>query len=98
MALDPVELLQQLIQIPSVNPMGQDISGPHIGEGRLTDFLQNAVQNLGLPWLRTRVHPDRDNLVALIRGNPSVEQGGEFLLWDVHQIRLWQHKNHRRWP
>ena len=32
-----------------------------------------------------RVHPGRDNLVALLRGNPPVEQGGEFLLWDVHQ-------------
>src|SRR4029077_7967858 len=40
---------------------------------------------LGLPWLRQRVHPGRDNLVALLRGNPAVELGGEFLLWDVHQ-------------
>src|SRR5215510_4724648 len=85
MILDPVELLRQLIQIPSVNPMGHGISGPHIGEERLTDFLQGEVEKLGLPWLRQRVHPGRDNLVALLRGNPSVEQGGEFLLWDVHQ-------------
>jgi acetylornithine deacetylase len=65
--------------------MGHDVSGPHIGEGRLTDFLQGEVQKLGLPWLRQRVHPRRDNLLALLRGNPTVEQGGEFLLWDVHQ-------------
>lgn len=85
MALDPVELLRQLIQIPSVNPMAHDVSGPDIGEERLTDFLQGKVQKLGLPWLRQRVHPGRDNLVVLLRGSPTVEQGGEFLLWDVHQ-------------
>ena len=85
MALDPVELLQQLIQIPSINPMGQDVHGPHIGEARLTDFLQDQIERLGLPWLRQRVHPGRDNLVALLRGNPPIQDGGEFLLWDVHQ-------------
>src|SRR5215475_14931551 len=85
MILDPVDLLRQLIQIPSVNPMGHDVSGPYIGEGRLTDFLQGEIQKLGLPWLRQRVHRGRDNLVTLLRGNPTMEQGGEFLLWDVHQ-------------
>jgi acetylornithine deacetylase/succinyl-diaminopimelate desuccinylase-like protein len=85
MSLDPVDLLRQLIRIPSVNPMGHDIRGPHIGEERLTDFLQAQIETLGLPWLRQRVHPGRDNLVVLLRGNPPVQHGGEFLLWDVHQ-------------
>ncbi len=71
MVLDPVDLLRRLIQIPSVNPMGRDISGPEIGEARLTDFLQVQCESLGLAWLRQRVHPGRDNLVALLRGNPS---------------------------
>jgi acetylornithine deacetylase len=85
MIVDPVELLQQLIRIPSVNPMGHGVSGPEIGEERLTDFLQGEVQKGRLPWLRQRVHPGRDNLVVLLRGKPAAEQGGEFLLWDVHQ-------------
>jgi acetylornithine deacetylase/succinyl-diaminopimelate desuccinylase-like protein len=85
MVLDPVELLQQLIQIPSINPMGHDIRGPQIGEARLTDFLQDQVEGLGLPWLRQRVHPGRDNFVALLRGDPPIQVGGEFVLWDVHQ-------------
>jgi acetylornithine deacetylase/succinyl-diaminopimelate desuccinylase-like protein len=85
MTLDPVALLQQLIQIPSVNPMGRDVTGPHLGESRLTDFLQSQCEQLGLPWLRQEVHSGRDNLLALVRGNPTVEQGGELLLWDVHQ-------------
>ncbi len=85
MPLDPVELLQKLIEIPSINPMGRDMRGPQLGEGRLTDFLQLQCERLGLPWLRQRVHPGRDNLLALWPGNPPVEEGGEFLLWDVHQ-------------
>jgi acetylornithine deacetylase/succinyl-diaminopimelate desuccinylase-like protein len=85
MPLDPVELLRQLIQIPSVNPMGRDVSGPPFGEQRLTDFLQNQCEQLGLPWLRQRVHAGRDNLVALVRGHPVPNEGGEFLLWEVHQ-------------
>ena len=64
MSLDPVALLRQLIQIPSINPMGQDARGPHIGEERLTDFLQAQVEALGLPWLRQRVHPGRDEKVC----------------------------------
>jgi acetylornithine deacetylase/succinyl-diaminopimelate desuccinylase-like protein len=85
MSLDPVELLQQLIQIPSVNPMGHELNGPHLGEGRLTDFLQLQCERLGLQWLRQRVHPGRDNLLAFIQGNPPICDGGQFLLWDVHQ-------------
>lgn len=83
--LDPVELLRQLIQIPSINPMGRDVCGPPFGERRLTDFLQDQCERLGLPWLRQRVHPERDNLLALVRGCPAPNEGGEFLLWEVHQ-------------
>ncbi|HVT27189.1 MAG TPA: M20 family metallopeptidase, partial [Lacipirellulaceae bacterium] len=80
-----LELLRRLVQIPSVNPMAGRVEGPHVGEARLTAFLQQQCESLGLPWLRQRVHPGRDNLLALLRGNPSVEDGGQFLLWDVHQ-------------
>jgi acetylornithine deacetylase/succinyl-diaminopimelate desuccinylase-like protein len=85
MTLDPVELLRQLIRIPSINPMGRDVSGPPFGEQQLTDFLQDQCAQLGLPWLRQRVHPGRDNLLALVRGRPEPTEGGELLLWEVHQ-------------
>ena len=65
--------------------MGRDVSGPPFGEQRLTDFLQDQCERLGLPWLRQRVHPGRDNLLALVRGCPAPNEGGEFLLWEVHQ-------------
>jgi acetylornithine deacetylase len=83
--LDPVEMLQRLIQIPSVNPMGRPISEAIQGESRLTEFLQSVCEERGWRWLSQQVHPGRENLVALVTGEPAVEQGGELLLWDVHQ-------------
>jgi acetylornithine deacetylase len=85
MSLDPVEILQRLIRTPSVNPMGRDVSGPHYGESHLTDLLVEICQEHGWRWSRRRIHPERDNLVVLVEGNPKPHEGGEFLLWDVHQ-------------
>lgn len=85
MSLDPVELLQQLIAIPSVNPLGQDETAGICGEARLTDFLQGVCERLGWRWLRQRVHPGRDNLLALVPGSRSPADAGELQLWDVHQ-------------
>ena len=85
MSLDPVETLQELIRIPSVNTMGRDAVGPNFGEERLTDHLQTLCEKQGWAWLRQEVHPGRENLVALIPGDPSAADGGELILWDVHQ-------------
>jgi acetylornithine deacetylase len=85
MPLDPVETLQRLVQTPSVNPMLQQVSGPIYGEGRMTDALVEVCGQHDWPWSRHEVHPGRDNLVALIAGDPPPLAGGEFLLWDVHQ-------------
>lgn len=85
MSLDPVETLRQLIQIPSVNPMGRPFSEPTHGEARLTDALQAICERYGWPWLRQRVQQGRENLVAIVAGEPSPADGSELLLWDVHQ-------------
>ncbi len=85
MSLEPVETLQRLIQTPSVNPMGGPLSSPDFGESRLTDLLQSLCEQHGWPWLRQRVHPGRENLVACVYGSPQPSEGGELLLWDVHQ-------------
>jgi acetylornithine deacetylase/succinyl-diaminopimelate desuccinylase-like protein len=85
MALDPIQTLQELIRIPSVNPMGRDVVGPNEGESRLTDYLQHKCEQFGWRWQRQQVHPGRENLVALIPGNPSAAEGGELILWDAHQ-------------
>lgn len=85
MALDPVETLQRLVQTPSVNPMGRDVSGPMHGESRMTELLDEICREQGWPFRRQTVDPGRDNLLALVAGHPSPRDGGELLLWDVHQ-------------
>jgi acetylornithine deacetylase len=83
--LDPVEILQQLVRTPSVNPMNQEVTGSSYGESRLTDLLVNVCNQHGWQWSRHEVHPGRDNLLAVIPGAPTPMEGGELLLWDVHQ-------------
>ncbi|HEX3600237.1 MAG TPA: M20/M25/M40 family metallo-hydrolase [Lacipirellulaceae bacterium] len=85
MALDPLETLQHLIRTPSVNPMGRPLSDPTHGESRVTELLQKLCEQHDWPWLRQRVHAGRENLVALVRGEPALKDGGELMLWDVHQ-------------
>ncbi len=85
MPLDPVDTLQQLIAIPSVNSLGTDKAGAIYGEARLTNFLQSVCDRHGWRWLRQEVHPGRENLLAVVLGNPSPTAGGQLQLWDVHQ-------------
>jgi acetylornithine deacetylase len=85
MSLDPVETLQQLVRIPSVNPLGRAEVDANCGEARLTDHLQRLCEQLGWRWLRQEVHPGRENLVAVVPGSPPAREGGELQLWDVHQ-------------
>ena len=95
MSLKAKDLLQRLVQIPSVNPdysVNPDIevsknSGP--GEAALTDFLQDFVTRQGWPWLRQCVHPGRDNLVAVCRppnlDNSRPGNSQDVILWEAHQ-------------
>jgi len=85
MSLDPVETLQQLVRVPSVNPLGRVEVDASCGEARLTDYLQGLCEQLGWRWLRQEVHPGRENLLAVIPGSPPAGEGGELQLWDVHQ-------------
>lgn len=62
--MDPVTLLQDLVAIPSVNPMGRDLSGPEFLEGRVSDYLEDVFKRLGTPYQRIEVAPGRANLLA----------------------------------
>ncbi len=86
MSVDSVELLQQLVGIPSVNPLLESSADPSLtGEARLTDFLQDFVEQQGWPWLRQRVHPGRDNLLAICPGEATGPDSPAPILWEVHQ-------------
>ncbi len=77
-----VQLARQLVAIPSVNPMGQDVSGPEYLEGRVTEFLESLFEEWGLAHFRQTVSPGRDNIVAVLPGDGAAER---VLLLEVHQ-------------
>jgi acetylornithine deacetylase len=89
MVLTPIETLTDLIRIPSVNPMDRGETAGIYGEGRLTDHLEKLCRQLGVTTFRQPVHPGRDNLIAVLPGEPDPDKnpagGGRLLLWEVHQ-------------
>lgn len=80
-ALDPLEHLQRLVAIPSVNPMGRDLSGPEFFEGRLTDHLMAYFRELGVPHQKIEVAPGRANVLARF----EAPAGRRTVLLDAHQ-------------
>jgi len=80
-ALDPLEHLQRLVAIPSVNPMGRDLTGPEYFEGRMTDHLVAYFRGLGVPHERIEVAPGRANVLARFE-SPGARRT---VLLDAHQ-------------
>lgn len=85
-SIDVVELLADLIRIPSVNPMGLP-QGPDdiYFEHRVTDYLAQIVEQYGLCYERYCVAPGRDNLLIFIPGNPAPDERGRILMFEAHQ-------------
>ncbi len=76
-----IELLRQLVAIPSQNPMGRAVIGPDYLETQLTNFLEPWLRDLGVRVERDEVLPGRDNLLAFFDASPDAPT----LLLDVHQ-------------
>lgn len=76
-------LLSTLVRIPSQNPMGRTacLGAPDYGESRITAYLEEWLQQRGIPCWRQPVSPGRDNLLALVPGRNSERT----LLFDAHQ-------------
>lgn len=85
MSLDVVDILCQLVRIPSVNPMGRAVSGPEYYEHAVTNYLQALFTSQGWPWERQPVLPLRDNILARIEGEVPPAEGGPLLVWEAHQ-------------
>lgn len=75
-----VELLRKLIAIPSVNPMGREVTGDIYHEGRVSDWLQNFFGSISADCERIEVSPGRDNVIARFDNDSDVT-----ILLDVHQ-------------
>ena len=77
-----VPLLQQLVKLPSVSPMGEELpkDSEILGEARVTEFLQSWGSDRDFSCTRQTVAERRDNVVFVLEGRrPGV------LLWEVHQ-------------
>ena len=85
MILDAVATAQELVRIPSVNPMGGEAAGDAFYEHAVTDYLEAQFRALGVSFVRQPVAPRRDNIVVCVGGDPPPERGGKILLWEVHQ-------------
>ena len=64
MGIDLVATLSDLVRLPSVNPMGRPVSGDIYFEHRMTEYLQELFQQLGVPWTRQAVAPLREKTGA----------------------------------
>jgi acetylornithine deacetylase len=90
---DPIELLAQLVRIPSVNPMGRVVSdgaghgveGSIWREGRLTAFLRERLSGGAFRIDVQEVEPERSNLLVTLPAATPPGEGGRWLVWDVHQ-------------
>jgi succinyl-diaminopimelate desuccinylase len=78
---DPLPLLKDLISIPSVNPMGRDVSGPEFFEGRLSAYLVKYLQTLQVPYEVVEIVPGRANILALLSSPTATKT----ILLDAHQ-------------
>lgn len=74
------QLLQDLVRLPSINPMGRSIQPDLHLEHRVTDYLQQYFRDLGAPAVRTTIAPGRDNVVATLDTGASTT-----ILLEVHQ-------------
>ena len=79
--MSPSDLLCELIAIPSVNPMGRELSGPIYFEQRLSDWLVDYFRSIGADHERIEVAPGRSNVIARY-SSPGATQT---LLFDAHQ-------------
>src|SRR5687767_1387424 len=85
MNLDVVQLLSDLVRIPSVNPMGRPVSGEIYYEHRVTGYLESLFRSLGLPTERHTVAPLRDNIITRVDGDVPPERGGKLVMLEAHQ-------------
>jgi acetylornithine deacetylase len=61
---ETTRLLRDLVALPSINPMGRNLSGPEIYEHRVSAYLEEYFRALGVPHQRQPIAPLRENVVA----------------------------------
>lgn len=84
-SLDLVSVLQDLVRLPSVNPMGRVVQGDIYYEHRVTAYLETLFRNLGVRYERQTMAEGRDNIVARIDGDVPAESGAPLIMLEAHQ-------------
>ncbi len=77
----PLPILKDLVAIPSVNPMGRDVSGAGFLETRVTEYLVRHLAQLGVPFEQIEIVPGRSNVLARL-DSPAATRT---VLLDAHQ-------------
>lgn len=62
--LSVVDILGQLVAVPSVNPMGGPVDPAICFESRVSDWLVSFFESIGAAYERIEVSPGRDNVIA----------------------------------
>jgi acetylornithine deacetylase ArgE len=78
---ETASLLRDLVRLPSVNPMGRPLHGDHLYEHRVTAYLEQFFRDLGVPFERQPVAPQRENILA--RFEPPGHRST--IVFEVHQ-------------
>jgi acetylornithine deacetylase len=79
--VDVVEILKALVSIPSVNPMGRDLSGPEYFETRVSEWLCGFFAEREIPHERIEVVEGRANVIARVDAGPDRPT----VILDAHQ-------------
>jgi acetylornithine deacetylase len=80
-SVDPLPILKHLVSIPSVNPMGRDVSGDEYYEGRVTAWLVQYLESHNLPVEVVETADGRANVISRIDSPGSTKT----VLLDAHQ-------------
>src|ERR1051326_682526 len=75
MTSNPIQLVRDMIAIPSVNPMRSDCA--HAVENELVNYIENFFHRAGIDCERQQVAKGRDNLIAIVHStaNQSKNKG-----------------------
>jgi acetylornithine deacetylase len=83
--INVAELVQQMVRIPSVNPMGQDVDGDIYFETRMSEFLTKLLGELGFQVESQIIEPGRTNLVARFAPPDPTSARRPVILFEAHQ-------------
>jgi len=83
---DVVEVLADLVAIPSVNPMGSEREEPEFGEARVAEYVLQFLARHGVQAERRPVLPGRDNILAHVPGRSR--EGSILLETHMDTVRI----------